>query len=304
MRVAALALLAGAACAAPSRAIAPPEAPAAATTAAPAAPAPVTVDALLGRGADEGSVLLRLAIVRAHPLGARVEPFVLAWPGWDATIAAVSPHPVAELDWMAVVGPREPARERLMARTAVDDAVIDARLRDRHDGSLRVVVRGQPHAVVALPPDDAPAVVSALPTARLVEPSGDAEEALHVDFPDPHRMLPQVPKDVRRLVLRAFSRPGGGGEAFADMTCDDEASAGRVANELRERAERANNFMVRMLTLDLLAGLSIATEGRVVKLRLPATREQLEALATLAKGFLPAKRTSGGAVLGPHLALR
>lgn len=304
MRAAALALLACAACATPSRASLPPEAPARTVEAAPPSRAPVTVEALLGRAPDEGSVLLRLGIVRAHPLGARVEPFVLAWPGWGATIASVSPHPVAELEWLAVIGPREPARERLMTRTAVDDAVIDARLRDRRDGSLRVVVRGQPHAVVALPPDDAPAVVKALPTARLVEPAGEGEEALHVDFPEPHRMLPQVPHDVRRLVLRAYSRPGGGGEAFADMTCDDAASAARVADELRERADRVNNVVVRVLTLDLLAGLSIAPEGPVVKLRLPATREQLQALATLAIGLLPPKQASRGAVLGPHLALR
>jgi hypothetical protein len=108
---------------------------------------------------------------------------------------------------------------------------------------------------------------------------------------------------VRRLVLRAYSRPGGAGEAFADMSCDDEASAARVADALRERAERANNVVVRVLTQDLLGGLSITTEGPVVKVRLPATREQLESLATLAKGLLP-PRHARGAVLGPHLALR
>lgn len=283
----ALVLPAAAACASPSSAVRAPESQSAAASATTQPPAPVTVEALLGRAPDDGAVLLRLSVVRAHPLGGRVEPFVLAWPGWGATLATLTPHPVADLDWIAVIGPRDPARERLMTRTAVDDAVIDARLRDRRDGSLRVVVRGQPHAVVALPPDDAPPVVQALAGARLAEPDGEADEALHVDFPRPHRMLSQVPEDVRRLVLRAFSRPGGAGEAFADMTCDDDAAAARVADELRARADGVNNLVVRVLTLDLLAGLSVTTEGPVVKLRLPATREQLEALATLAIGLLP-----------------
>jgi hypothetical protein len=247
------------------------------------------VEALLGRAADEGSVLLRLSVVRAHPLAPRVEPFVLAWPGWGATLASLTAHPVADLDWIAVVGPREPVRERLMTRTVVEDDVIDARLRDRRDGSLRVVVRGQPHRVVALPPEDAPPVIRALAGARLVEPEGEADEALKVDFPDPHRMLPQVPAEARRLVLRAYSRPGGGGEAFADLTCDDEAAAARLASDLRSRADQANNVVVRMLTLDLLGGLSITAEGPIAKVRVPATREQLDSLATLAMGLLPSR---------------
>jgi hypothetical protein len=250
-------------------------------------PATVTVDALLHRAPEEGSVLVRVSVVRAHPLGPRVEPFLLAWPGWSATLASITPRPLDDLDWITVVGPRDPARERMMTRTACADDVIDSRLRERSDGTLRVVVRGQPHAVVVLPPDDAPAVVAALPTAHVLEPKADAEEALHVDFPDPHRMLSLVPAEARRLVLRAYSRPGGGGEGFAELTCDDEAAAARVAGELRGLADRMNNVVVRLLTLDLLDGLSIAAEGPVVKLRLPATRDQLERLATLAAAQLP-----------------
>jgi hypothetical protein len=49
-----------------------------------------------------------------------------------------------------------------------------------------------------------------------------------------------------------------------------------------------NNLMVRVLTRDLLGGLTITAEGPVVKLVLPATREQLESLATLASALLPA----------------
>jgi hypothetical protein len=248
---------------------------------------PLTVDALLHRAPDEGSVLVRVSVVRQHPLGPRVEPFLRAWPGWGATLASITPHPLDDLEWITVVGPRDPARERMMTRTACADEVVDSRLRDRSDGTLRVVVRGQPHAVVAVPPDDAPAVVPSLPTAHVRDPGGDADEALHVDFPDPHRMLPPVPAEARRLVLRAYSRPGAGAEAFAELTCDDEAAATRMAAELRARVERINNAVVRLLTLDLLDGLSITVEGHVVKLRLPANRDQLERLATLAAGQLP-----------------
>jgi hypothetical protein len=46
--------------------------------------------------------------------------------------------------------------------------------------------------------------------------------------------------------------------------------------------------VVRVLTRDLLGGLAITAEGPIVKLRLPATKEQLESLATLASAMLPA----------------
>ena len=43
----------------------------------------------------------------------------------------------------------------MAARTTVDDAALDTRLASSGDGSLRVVVRAQPHLVAAAPPDAA-----------------------------------------------------------------------------------------------------------------------------------------------------
>jgi hypothetical protein len=152
-----------------------------------------------------------------------------------------------------------------------------------------VVERGLPHLVAALPPDGAQAILQSLRSSRLAEPDNadDADEVLHVDFPNPHGVMLFVPQNVRRAVVRADSRPGGAAEGFADLTCDDEATATRMAGELRARAESMNNLMVRVLTRDLLGGIAITSEGPVVKLRLPATKEQLESLATLASAMLP-----------------
>jgi hypothetical protein len=246
----------------------------------------MTVDTLLARGSDDAEVLVRTSVVRAHPLGARLEPLLLAWPGWGATIAALTPHPLTDLEWLAVVGPRDPARQRMAARTAVDDDVIDARLRMRSDQSLRVVVRGQPHFVIAAAPDEARTITLTLPRARLVEPPGDADEAVYVDAPNPQALLPQIPRQAKRIVVRVYSRPGGGAEATAQIACDDEMSASAIAAVLKERVADANGLVVRMLTRDLLGGLSVAAAGHDVELRLPATREQLESLATLASGLL------------------
>jgi hypothetical protein len=101
-------------------------------------------------------------------------------------------------------------------------------------------------------------------------------------------MISALPPEVRHLDLRVASRPGGAAEAVAELACADETTAARVAEELRGRADRLNNFAVRILTRDLLGGLSIEARGPLVHVQLPATREQLESLATLAAGMLPA----------------
>jgi hypothetical protein len=257
---------------------------------APPKPATVTVDAALGRTADEGYVLLRLSVARPHPLAGLLVPFILAWPGWEATLTSLTSAPLGDLDWIAVVGPKDPTRQRMLLRTTTPDDAMDARLEARGDGSLRVVGRVQPHLVAALPPEGAEPIVQALRVAHLTEPDDpeDPDEVLHVDFPHPHGAMLFVPENVRRAVVRGDSRPGGAAEGFVELTFDDDATAKRMAGELQARADAMNNVMVRLLTRDLLGGLVITAEGPVVKLVLPATREQLESLATLASALLPA----------------
>lgn len=250
-------------------------------------PAPLEPAALLGRSADDAEILLRLSVARGHPLGARLEPFILAWPGWGKTIHRISPHPVAELDWIDVVGPRDTDKERLSSRTAVDDAVVDTRLAQGGDGTLRVVVRSQPHLVTASPPSSAPALQAQLRTTKVLDPPAEPDEGLRADVPDPHALSHYVPQEARRALVHVYSRPGGAAEARAELTCDDPAAAERAAASLRSTVDGLNGILVRMLTHDLLSGLSIDVSGPIVRLRLPASREQLEALATLASGMLP-----------------
>jgi hypothetical protein len=260
---------------------------AAARTSVAPAPTRVSVDDALGRAQDEGAVVLRLTVARQHPLGARLVPFVLAWPGWGATLSSLTHEPLTDLDWIAIVGPKDPARERLLTRTAAPDEAIDVRLQGRSDGSLRLVERVQPHLVAALPPDAAP-VAQALRTARLLEPDDpDPDQLLRAEFLHPHGVLLYVPEETQRVVIRVDSRPGGAAEGFADLTFEDEATATRMAARLQARAEETNNLMVRLLTRDLLGGVSFAVEGPVVKVRVPATSDQLESLATLASAMLP-----------------
>ncbi len=250
-------------------------------------PAPLEPAALLGRAASDAEILLRLSVARGHPLGGRLEPFILAWPGWGKTIRRISPHPVAELEWIDVVGPRDTDKERLSTRTAVEDAVVDTRLAQGGDGTLRVVIRSQPHLVTASPPASAPGLLAQLRNARVLDPTAEADEGLRADVPDPHALSHYVPQEARRALVHVYARPGGAAEARAELTCDDPAAAQRAAASLRSTVDGLNGLVVRLLTHDLLSGVSIDVSGPIVRLRLPASREQLEALATLASGMLP-----------------
>lgn len=285
--------------------------PRAATAATPTTTAPP--DAILAPGAEDGEVLLRIARLRAHPLGARIEPFLAAWPGWSDTLQAIAPHPVSNLDWIDVVGPAQPSGERMLARTAGADAddATDTRIEAlatgstesarplvegdaahaaaaRLDGSLRVVVRAEPHLVLASPAAAARALTRALSATRVTDPPGsDDGEILRADLPHPHDALPLLPAEVRRVRAHVDASPGGGADGVAELTCDDEASARRVAAALHAIVDRLDNAVVRLLTRDLFAHVRLQVAGSTVTARVSATRDELESVITLAAGFLP-----------------
>jgi hypothetical protein len=279
-------------CAAASHGAAPDQGAAFAPHPPPTPPRDVEPAALLGLATDEADVLLRLSVARTHPLGPKLEPFVLAWPGWGSTLRRFTVHPVAELDWIEIVGPKDPAKERLASRTTMDDELVDSRLGGGADGSLRVTLRPRPHLVTSVPPDAAGALTSGLRDAHVVDPpSTDADEGVRAQMPHPHRFFHVIPEDAQTALLRVMARPEGAAQAELDLSCGDPATAQKVATAMREQAEHVNGMLVRMLTHDLLSGLSVRVEGDTAKLALPASRAQLEALAALAAGFLPPQPT-------------
>jgi hypothetical protein len=254
---------------------------------APPPPRDIAPAELLARTPDDADVVLRLSVARAHPLGPKLEPFILAWPGWGSTLRRFTAHPVADLDWIDVVGPRDPSKERLAARTRVDDELMDSRLAGSGDGSLRVSLRPEPHLVTAVPPDAATALTAALKGTHVVDPKADADEGVRALLPQPHRFFKQIPEDAQSALLRVLSRPDGGALGELELTCADPAHTEKVAADIREQVDHANNFLVRMVTKDLLSGLTVKTEATMVKLSIPASRAQLEALAALAMAFVP-----------------
>jgi hypothetical protein len=242
---------------------------------------------VLSKTADEAEVIVRPSVARTHPLGPRVEPFLLGWPGWGDTLRRFSAHPLTELDWIDIVGPKDAAKQRMATRTAVDDATIDARLGGPGDGSLRVVSRPEPHLVTVVPPDANAKLQAALAGAHVVDPPADPDEGARALLAHPHALLSALPVAAESGLLRVWSRPDGAAEAELDLDCKDAARATLAASEVRDEVDRVNGMLVNMITHGLLSGLSIQVDGAHVKLKLPASREQLEAVAGLASAMLP-----------------
>jgi hypothetical protein len=259
----------------------------------------------LQRSSEEGEVVVRADVLRGHVVGARCGPVLATWPGWRATLHAITADPVADLDWIDVVGPSDAAGQRMVARVAGEtaEAALEGRLvalqarsaepaelhvegripaaAARLDGTLRVVFRPEARFVAASDAARGPALSKRLEHARVQAPETATFDALVADIPRPHDTIGVFPAAIRRLRAHVSAMPAGGADASAEGTCDSADDATRAASTLKETIARQNFALVHMLTHGLLDGVDVAAEGPVVKIRLRATRDQLEALLAL-----------------------
>ncbi len=317
LRLAVACLCATAIACAPGRAanVAPsstaPAVPQSAASRAPAPPALLDPEGALGREPTEGAILVRTSVLRGHPVGVHVGPLFGWWRGWRSTLRSVTRDPVADLDWLAIVGPTDPAGQRMLARVAAGapDAAIDGRLvalqarsaepaeshvdgrlpaaAARLDGTLRVVFRPQKRFVAAAAVARGPELSHVLSGARLVEPQAEASEAVRFDVIHPQDGLRLLPAGIRRVRGRILALDGGDADASADGDCDDAQAAANAAAALHDAIARQNSPLVRMLTHGLLDGLTVVTDGPQVKLHLHATRDQLETVFSLLAAMAP-----------------
>jgi hypothetical protein len=278
---------------------------------APEAPIDLTSEGALGLGPDDGEILVHTSVLRGHAVGAHVGPVFGMWLGWRSTLRALARDPVAELDWLDVVGPSDPAGERMLARVADGPAeaaivgrlvALQARSAEpaashidghmpaaaaRLDGVLRVVFRPQPHFVAATAAAGGPALSRLLARARMQAPTMDPLEAIRIDRLRPHDAVRVVPASIRRIRARVMALANGDAEGNADGDCDSAEEATRAATELRDTVARQNFPLVRMLTHGLLDGIAVSADGPLVRIHLRATRDQLEAVLSIVTAMTP-----------------
>jgi hypothetical protein len=258
----------------------------------------------LARSPAEGEIVVRTDVLRGHPVGARLGPILETWPGWRATLHAIANDPVVDLDWIDITGPSDARAGRMLARTAITaDAALDGRLvalqarsaepalghvapgvsaaAARLDGALRVVFRAQPRLVAVTPASRGPAISGVLLRARVRDPSTAALEAVRADVPQPHDVVRAVPEGIRRMKAQVFALTSGDADATADGECATPEDAKRAAAALAETIARQNSPLARMLTHGLLDAIVVGVDGPTVKVRLHATRDQLDAVVGL-----------------------
>jgi hypothetical protein len=280
--------------------------PGAATAAAGAAdPATPIGDIAPERALDPGEpdviVVVRASLLRDHVSARRLASFFAAIPGWRTTLRALSDDPLRDFDWLLFAGPSAPATDRagMIARMRIDDAAVDRTLRDLAtratepasslvasprvvaavasvDGTTRVVMRAQPGIVAAVPREQALAVSRAMLASHVADPRDGGEQAVRVAIAHPHALTAVMPAELERVRAWVVLRGDGGADATFEGDCADGAAASKVADTWRADLAKAG-IIGRMMTHGLTDAITIDAEASTVVVRVPATRDQLEA---------------------------
>ena len=287
----------------------------AASATKPAAPAPprdVAAGAVLGAFPHDVILVLDVASLRSHPVGRNLGPMIASMPQWRDLLRGVVRDPVREIDWVYVTGPslNNTSKDGILvhhqlAPAAIEDAIDKLHQRsaqvnafDAHvlgvkatigtfDRASRVLLRAEPYVLAVVPPDSAESVAKILVGAHVTTPVTTGE-TLRLAVHAPHAELAMVPAEVHDAVVVVVARPDGGLDVAGEGACDDEAAAVRAEDELHALLSRYDNFIVRVMTRNLLNAIHIQHEGSKLHLRLAATREQVETVLGLLASVLGA----------------
>lgn len=254
---------------------------------------------------------VNVALIRKHPVGARMGPILQEIPQWkDFLRGAPSPvDPIRDTDWILIYGPSliHTDKDAVLVRYTAPDDMVDrtilsiAKTYDKGgaydagvpgvkaslgfaDNAQRVFLRPQSKLLVIVPPSHAH---EAALTFKKQSPRGPpAGEAMRLIVRNPTNQV-SIPglkfsaslKEIRFWIL---PRADGGADVFAEGDCTDEAAAADSADRLTDVLKKQNSLGVRFATRGLLNKAVVVAEGTKIKLHVEANPEQLEAVLQLA----------------------
>jgi hypothetical protein len=217
-------------------------------------------------------------------------------------VAGTKLDPYRDLDWLFVVA-TEPSLADLTKVVAVvrheaperDVDVALKRLSSKLPAAPRglalpaasiekdaVALRAGPGLVVvtgsARAKDTASAMKAGVTPERPTIPEGEAVTTL---VRHPHRTVKQIPECVEDLRVWIVPRADGGADVWGEGQCKTEEEAKAAAIEMDKAAVRTNGLLLRAATKGLLNAFETRSEGRMVKIHLPARRDQIEAVISL-----------------------
>jgi hypothetical protein len=255
-------------------------------------------------------LVVNAEVIRTNPVGAQMGFLLRGIPQWDEFMGGTSIDPVKDTDWLMISGPSliNTQRDVVMVHYNAPDAVVDKAVDvvghkyDRGgvidagvsgvkatlahaDRAERVILRPQPHVLAVVPPNGAEKVAKQLARARIqahILPG----EAVRLKLVNPHRPIPEIPESISELRLWVTPRADEGADVFVEGDCKDNDTAQQAAGQIGRSVREHNDMLVKLATGGLLDGVTVTSDGKLVKLRLSATRAQLEKLLRVVAGLL------------------
>jgi hypothetical protein len=257
-------------------------------------------------------LMVNMAALRQHPEGKRLGPLISAIPQWDDFIQGTHVDPLHDIDWIEINGPAliHTEKDVILIRYAAPDAEVDkavALLSVKHgsggrvelgvpgvkavrgfaDNADRVFLRPQSHVLAVVPRDYAKTAAQILAKATVPRALKRPGEAMRLTLVHPHGPMRNVPESITELRLWIVPRNDDGG---ADIYGEgDTASASECESSmivLTRIVEDRNSFPVHVVTHGLLDDVEIRCDGPTVRLKLPASRDQIEAVLAFVGGYL------------------
>jgi hypothetical protein len=261
---------------------------------------------------------VNVALIRKHPIGARMGPLLQAIPQWkDFLRGAPQIDPIQATDWILIYGPSliHTDKDAVLVRYSVPDEAVDttiaaiAKTYDKGgpfdagvpgikaslgyaDNAQRVFLRPQTKLLVIVPPSHAR---EAAMTFRKQVPRGPSPtEAMRLIVHNPSNQIsipglkfPTSLKEIRLWIVP--HEADSSADVYGEGDCTDEAAAIDAAEKLTEVLKRQNSMAVRFATRGLLNNLAVVAEGSQISLHTHANAEQLEAVLQLAAAVLNAQ---------------
>ncbi|HVJ93580.1 MAG TPA: hypothetical protein VM580_27450 [Labilithrix sp.] len=254
---------------------------------------------------------VNVAVIRKHPIGARMGPILQAIPQWRDFLkgGAAAVDPIRDTDWILIYGPSliHTDKDAVLVRYNITDVAVDAAIQsvartyDKGgafdagvpgvsgslgfaDNAQRVFLRPQPKLLVIVPPSHAH---EAALTFRKQVPRGPAQtEAMRLIVRNPSNQI-SIPglkfsTSLTEIRFWVLPRTDGGADVYAEGDCTDEAAAADSAERLTAVLKRQNSIGVRFATRGLLNDAEVVADGTKLKLHIVASPEQMEAVLQLA----------------------
>ena len=250
------------------------------------------------------AVALRAA--RATRSGAKVTKMLSVIPEVIDAKRRTGLNPFADGEWLlvygakvAVPGPnanvvKHGRAEADLTRTMADGgfeawdagapSAVASGVRAEIYGVNDVIVRPQPSIAALVPGDRARDLAVAL--AKPIDPGVRPGELARAFVTEPAKLLRFLPADVVRASLVVKAAIDGGLDASAEADCPDAAQCKATATALEELIKTQNSLVVRIVTKNLLGGLTVRGDGTKLKAALHAAPDQVDAALNLLRSQL------------------